>query len=119
MKKIMLSVMINITLLTGCTVQIADLTTGSTKHYNLNSGRLVKGPRITGEDIVPVILFPAGFPDIKTAIDNATNKNKCYVALSDMTITQLNHAFIFGSFGYRVEGTAIIDEGLPGCENTR
>lgn len=118
MKKLLLLVL-GAMLLSGCTVRVADMTVGSTKNYNLNGSKFVKGQRVTGEDTVSVVLFPIGLPNVKTAMDRAIEKNKCAVALSDVVVTQLNHAFIFGSFGYHVEGTAIIDQGQPGCENAR
>lgn len=40
--------------LSGCAVRMADLTVASTKNYNLNSNKFVKGERVTGVDTVPV-----------------------------------------------------------------
>jgi len=104
-------------LLSGCTVRVADMTVASTKNYNLNSAKFVKGQRVIGEDKVAVVLFPLGIPNVKTAMDRAIEKNKCAVALSDVVVSQLNHAFIFGTLGYRIEGTEVIDRSQPGCEN--
>ncbi|CAI2437389.1 Uncharacterised protein [Serratia ficaria] len=69
------------------------------------------------EDSYPVIIFPTGFPNMKTAIDKAIEKDKCAVGLSNVVITQLNHSFLFGKIGVRAEGNLIIDRSLPGCEN--
>lgn len=102
-------------LVSGCTVRVADLTVGSTKNLNLNSGKLVKGVRVTGEDSYPVILFPLGIPNVKTAMDRAIEKNKCAVGLTDVVVTQLNHSFLFGSIGLKVEGDLLIDQGKDGC----
>ncbi|PKH35612.1 hypothetical protein [Acinetobacter radioresistens] len=101
--------------ITGCTMRIADMTVASTKNYNLNSNEFIKGERVTGEDKVPVILFPLGIPNFKTAIDRAIEKNPCSVALSDVVITQLNQAFLVGQIGYRVEGSQVIDLSQPNC----
>ncbi|MCY6411754.1 hypothetical protein QTA56_06320 [Acinetobacter sp. VNH17] len=101
---------------TGCAVRIADMTVASTKNYNINSNQFIKGQRVIGEDKVPVILFPLGMPNFKTAIDRAIEKNPCSVALSDVVITQLNQAFLVGQVGYRVEGTQIIDLSQPNCK---
>lgn len=101
---------------TGCAVRIADMTVASTKNYNINSNQFIKGQRVIGEDKVPVILFPLGMPNFKTAIDRAIEKNPCSVALSDVVITQLNQAFLVGQMGYRVEGTQIIDLSQPNCK---
>lgn len=104
-------------LLSGCSVRVADMTVGSTKNVNMNSGKFVKGNRVKGEDKAAVVLFPLGIPNVKTAMDRAIEKDKCAVGLSDVVITQLNHSFIFGAIGYRVEGDLVIDQGKPGCES--
>ncbi|EKS7426942.1 hypothetical protein QCK43_001694 [Enterobacter cancerogenus] len=104
-------------MLSGCTVRVADLTVASTKNYNLNSNRFVKGARVKGEDTYPVVLFPFGIPNVKTATDRAIEQDKCAVALTDAVVTQLNQAFIVGKIGFRVEGNLVIDQSQPGCEN--
>lgn len=116
MKKV-LAVVLSALVLSGCSIRVADLTVGSTKNYNINGNKFVTGARVTAEDSYPVILFPTGIPNMKTAIDRAIEKDKCAVGLSNVVITQLNHAFIFGKIGIRAEGNLIIDRSLPGCEN--
>ncbi len=116
MKKLILLVA-GALLLSGCTVRVADLTVASTKNYNLNSTKFTKGKRVTAEDKYPVILFPMGIPNVKTAIDRAIEQDHCAVGLTDLVVTQLNHAFIFGKIGVRVEGNLLLDRGLAGCEN--
>lgn len=118
MKKVVL-LALGALLLSGCTVRVADLTVASTKNYNLNGGKFYKGERVTAEDTYPVILFPTGIPNVKTATDRAIEKDRCAVGLSDVVVTQLNHAFIFGKIGIRVEGNLIIDRSLAGCENAK
>jgi CheY-specific phosphatase CheX len=115
MKKLAL---ITVALLTmsGCTVRVADLTVGSTKNFDINSGNLVKGERVTGEDTYPVFFLPFGIPNVKTAIDRAIETETCAVGLSDVVISHLNHSFILGTTGFRVEGDLIIDKNRPGCE---
>lgn len=115
MKKTALAVILSAVFSSGCTVRVADMTVGSTKNYNLNSAQFVKGSRVTGEDNIPVILFPLGVPNLKTAMDKAIEKDRCAVGLSDVVISQLNHSFIFGTYGARVEGNLIIDASQPGC----
>lgn len=115
MKKILV-VALGAMILSGCSIRVADLTVGSTKNYNINGNKFVTGPRVTAEDSYPVIIFPTGIPNMKTAIDRAIEKDKCAVGLSNVVITQLNHAFIFGKIGIRAEGNLIIDRSLPGCE---
>lgn len=111
-----LAVTLGALLLSGCTVRVADMTVGSTKNYNLNAAKFEKGSRVTGEDKAPIVIFPLGIPSVKTAMDRAIEKDKCAVGLSDVVIYQLNHAFLFGTYGYRVEGTQIIDRSQAGCE---
>ena len=117
MKKLIIAALaMSILASSGCAIRMADMTVASTKNYNLNSNQFVKGQRVTGEDKVPVVLFPLGIPNFKTAIDKAIEKDRCAVALSDVVITQLNYAFIFGQIGYRVEGTQVIDRSQPECQ---
>jgi len=101
--------------LTGCTVRVADLTLVSTKNVNINDGELVKGKRVVVEDKYPVIIIPFGIPSVKTAADKAIEQDNCAVGLTDVVVTQLNHAFIIGETGVRVEGNLLIDRHLPGC----
>jgi hypothetical protein len=116
MKKLIL-IVAGAILLSGCTVRVADLTVASSKNYNLNSTQFVKGKRVTAEDTYPVILFPTGIPNVKTAIDRAIEQDRCAVGLTDMVVSQLNHAFIFGKIGVRVEGNLLLDRTVAGCEN--
>lgn len=120
MKKLLVLVAVGLGLsLSGCAVRVADLTVASTKNYNLNSNQFVKGERVTADDSVPVILFPLGIPDMKTAMDKAIEKNNCSVALTDVVITSLNYAFLVGKIGYRVEGNQVIDTNQPNCGKSR
>ncbi|MGC1030910.1 hypothetical protein WKH36_13460 [Pantoea agglomerans] len=63
---------------------------------------------MTGEDKAPIIIFLLGVPDVKTAMDHAIEKVKCAFGLSDEVIYQLNHALLFGTNCFSVEGTQII-----------
>ena len=116
MKKAVLALIAATAVVSGCTVRVADMTVASTKNYNINSSKFVKGARVTGEDNYPVIIFPLGIPNIKTAMDNAIQKDKCAVGLSEVVMSQLNHSFLVGSIGYRVEGDLIVDTTRTGCE---
>ena len=109
MKKLFLAVVIGSVALSGCTIRVADMTVASSKNYNINAGKFTKGVRVIGEDRYPVIIIPFGLPNIKTAMDNAIQKDRCAVGLSDVVISQLNHSFLLGAIGYRVEGDLIID----------
>ncbi|WP_417543672.1 hypothetical protein [Marinobacter sp.] len=102
-------------LASGCAHRVADLTVGSTKNYNINSASFLKGDRVIGEDIVAVVLFPLGIPHVKTAVDDAIEKDRCAVGLTDLVITSLQQAFLVGRIGFRVEGNLIIDQEIDGC----
>ncbi len=115
MNKVAIAIVLGAVMASGCTVRVADMTVGSTKNYNLNAAKFVKGPRVIGEDSYPVILFPLGIPNMKTAVDKAIEKDKCAVGLSDLVISQLNHSFLIGKIGMRAEGNLIIDASQPGC----
>ncbi|QXY82496.1 hypothetical protein EWI73_00170 [Salmonella bongori] len=104
-------------LLSGCSARVADMTVASTKNYNLNANKFVKGARVIGEDSAPVFIFPLGVPNVKTAMDRAIEKDRCAVALSDVVVTHYNYSFLVGKFGYKIEGTQIIDRSQPGCES--
>lgn len=103
--------------LSGCSVRMADLTVGSSKNFDLNSGNLKKGKRVIGEDLYPVILLPFGIPNIKTAMDNAIQKEPCAVGLSNVVINNIQHHFLVGQHGYSVEGDLIIDASQTECKN--
>ncbi len=49
-------------------------------------------------------------------MDKVIETNKCAIRrLSDLVSTQLNHSFLIGSIGFRVEGGLIIDKTRQGC----
>lgn len=105
--------------LSGCSVRFADMTVASSKNYNLNASSFVKGKRVIGEDSAAVIIVPTGIPNMKTAMDRAIEQDKCAVALTDVVMINENHSFLFGKIGVKVEGTLVIDQSQPGCENHR
>lgn len=104
-------------LLSGCSWRVADLTAASTKNYNINGGKFVTGPRVKATDSVPVVLFPLGYPSVKEAIDQAIEKDKCAVGLTNVVVDAHLYAFIFGVEEWEVEGDLVGDRNLPGCEN--
>ena len=102
----MLAIGLSLVLLYGCTIRIVDFTAISTKNVKLASQ--AKGPRVTGEDCVMVILIPFGIPNMKEAIDRAIESaGPEYDALVDGVVYQVTQAFIVGRICYRVEGTPI------------
>ncbi|WGY45752.1 hypothetical protein [Vibrio sp. ABG19] len=118
MKKVMLSIAVAGSLLvTGCAQRVADFTLASTKNVELNGGEFVKGPRVSGEDSKPVVIFPLGVPSVKEAADKAIEKDRCAVGLTDVTADSKFFSFLFGFIAYEVEGDLLIDKSKPGCEN--
>ncbi len=113
MKKLVM--MLVITLLAGCSTRVADLTVVSTKNFNMNSGNIATGGRVVGSSNVPVILFPIGYPSLKEAVDNAIEKDRCAVGLSNAVIYNNFFAFLFGYVGISVKGDLIIDNNQAGC----
>lgn len=104
--RVMIAVMLAFVFFTGCTIRIVDFTAISTKNVKLPTK--AKGKRVTGEDCVPVILFPLGVPNMKEAIDEAIESaGENYDALVDGVVYHINQSFLFGQICYRVEGTPI------------
>lgn len=96
-------------MLSACvTHRVADFTLASTKNVNLNSGKLVLGERVKGEDKTTF-----GIVYMKNAVDRAIETDRCAVALSDVVIS------VETGFGakYIAEGTQVLDRSLPGCAN--
>ncbi|HAV1601532.1 TPA: hypothetical protein JG832_002422 [Enterobacter hormaechei subsp. xiangfangensis] len=121
MKKI-IAVALGMSLLTGCVDRVADLTVASSKNYNQNSGKLVKGKRVTGTDSRSIIVVPTGNPNVKEALDKAIEQDKCAVALSDVVVNQKTVIIpvlilMFGKIQFDVTGNLILDQNQPGCEN--
>jgi len=114
-KNILMSLAL-LTIVTGCSTRIVDLTVASTKNMDLASNGLVTAGRVTGADTVPIIFnVPIGRIDMKEAIDNAIEKDSCGVGLADVVVSHEFFAFIFGYVEYNVEGNLIIDSGVNGC----
>ena len=111
--KNILTVLASCLLITGCTHRIGDFTVVSSKNIDMTHVADFKrgATRVKGEDSVPIILaVPAGFPNMKTALDRAIEKTPGAVALTDAVITQKAFSFIlFGQSGFEVEGTPLID----------
>lgn len=105
----LISCFITVGLLSACvTHRIGDFTLISTKNVNLNSTSLVRGERVTGIDKTTNVVY------LKNSVDNAIEKDKCAVALSDAVI-KLEQGFF--TVSYITEGNLVIDKSLPGCNS--
>jgi len=106
-----------LTIVTGCSTRIVDLTVASTKNMNLDSTGLVTTGRVSGADTVPIIFnVPIGAIDMKEAIDDAIEQDSCGVGLTDVVVSHEFFAFIFGYVEYNVEGNLIVDSKVNGCK---
>lgn len=110
-----ISLLLAITLASGCAHRIGDFTVASTKNINVKDGThtINHGKRLTGRDTIHVITFiPTGaYPDMKEAMDNAIEKSPGAVALSNVTIKrgQWYIPFIYGQDYYEVEGNPVYE----------
>jgi len=65
---------------------------------------------------VPIIIIPIGTPNVKEAVDNAIEQNKCAVGLADVVVDQTVFIFLVVGFAsLEVEGNLIIDREKDGC----
>lgn len=118
MKKI-LTIICTLLVITGCSNRIADFTVTSTKNVNLNSEGLILGNRVEGEDGAAIILIiPTGIANLKEAVDNTIEPERCAVGLTDVVINEFAAWFLIGGYhAYQVEGTQVIDTTLQGCSD--
>lgn len=101
-------------MLAGCSQRIADFTIMSSKNVDLSRGVDFKRlpTRIIGEDKKSIIMFiPTGEPNIKEAMDNAIESVPGAIGLVDGVVTYSAWwiPYLYGEFGYEVEGTPLID----------
>lgn len=99
---------------TACTHRITDFTFLSTKNVDLSQAASFErgDKRATGEDqVVIIIIFPTGVPNIKEATDRAIESVPGAVGLVDGVIYRTNFylPMIFGIDKYVVEGTPLIN----------
>ncbi len=102
-----------LTLLTGCTQRVTDFTIISTKNVDISALANAKraGNRITGEDLVHVIIFiPTGVPNLKEAIDRTIESTPNAVALVDGVVYFRSWMIplLYGQSAYIVEGTPLL-----------
>lgn len=105
---------------TSCVTRIGDFTVASSKNMDIKKSSHVVDTRyrVKGKDSKYVIIFfPTGTPNFKEAMDNAIETAPSCVGLADVTIKQWSWyiPYIFGSFGYEVEGNPIFEsqDGIP------
>lgn len=105
MKKLAWGLTIAIPFLAGCTQRLGDFTVLSSKNVNLTANR---GDRVKGDSCVPIIFFPIGVPDIKSAVDRAIESaGPGFDALEDAVLKARTIWFLVGQSCYIVEGTAV------------
>ena len=105
----------------NCTYRVIDFTVISSKNVSLNLPENSKGQRVKGQDYVTTFLgIPWGSPNLKEATDQAIESAGAeYDALIDGVIYQKRKwYFLFGKFGYEVEGTPIISKNIENRKQT-
>jgi len=106
----MVAVVIVMGSLVGCGGRLGDFTMLSSKQFNVPVNSMEKGARVTGEDCSNHFLFFRFghiHPSVKTAIDQAIEKESAN-ALVDAVVEWNEVEFIiFGSVCYTVTGTAV------------
>ncbi len=97
----------------GCSHRVIDFTMISTKNFDVSKKHTKLNNRVTGKDMVPIIIFiPCGSPDIKEAIDKAIEKTPGCVALADGVLYEKFWyiPYIYGQSWYEIEGTPVMIE---------
>jgi ribosomal protein L35AE/L33A len=105
----------------SCTYRVIDFTAISSKNVTLNLPENSKGQRVKGQDYVTTFLgIPWGAPNLKEATDQAIESaGGEYDALIDGVIYQKRKwYFLFGKFGYEVEGTPIVSKDIGDAVQT-
>ncbi len=83
----------------------------SNKNINYNKGEFVVGKKVVGSHSSLLR------PDVEEALNDAL-KDHCTVALQNATIKYRRMFYIlFGVDTFIIEGDAIYDKTIPGCEN--
>ena len=120
MKKLPLIALLAISL-TGCTYKSAEYSLLSNKNIDItHTKNLIRGDLVSGVNASPVIGIFGGHTDTNSALHEAINKDKCTVALTDVSITDQELWLVaIGFNSTKVEGRQLIDNSLPGCENIR
>ena len=95
--------------LAGCGGRLGDFTFLTSKQFNVPVNSMQKGARVTGEDCANVVLFtPIGHihPSVKTAIDQAIEKEGANALVDAVVEESFIWAVIFSSHCFTVTGTA-------------
>ncbi|OOF45443.1 hypothetical protein [Rodentibacter trehalosifermentans] len=119
MKKLLLIVLSAI-LLTGCTTRWGEYSLLSNRNIDIShSQNFTRGEIVDGADVSLVVGIFGGKPDSGAALGRAISKDRCTVALTDVTITSHTLWVGIGFSNVVVEGRQLIDKSLPGCESRR
>jgi hypothetical protein len=95
--------------LVGCGGQLGNFTFLTSKQFNVPVNSMQKGARVTGEDCANVVLFiPIGHihPSVKTAIDQAIEKESANALVDVVVEESLVWLLLFSSHCITVTGTA-------------
>jgi hypothetical protein len=95
--------------LVGCGGRLGDFTLLTSKQFNVPINSMEKGARVTGEDCATQILFiPIGHihPSVKTAIDQAIEKESANALVDVVVEESVMWALLFANHCITVTGTA-------------
>lgn len=93
--------------MSGCSARMIDFTVISSKNVSLEGLRRGEN-RVVGKTCSPVVVFPLGQPDLKTAVDRAIESAGApFNGLVDGVVTYQDKSFIFGVVCFEVTGTPI------------
>ena len=117
MKKLLITILSVITL-AGCTNKIAEYSIMSNRNIDVTHAKnFTRGERVEGVDGAFIAtIISLGTPNISTALTKAIDKDRCTVALTDVTVEHNTLWLIYlGIHNARVTGRQLIDTSLPGC----
>jgi len=107
MKKLALLILfLPLTLLLGCSQRLGDFTVISTKNVDIGTNYLIVQKNAEGYSTKQIIvLFPTGYPDIKSAVDDVLNKYDGQI-LGDAVLEHSSWyiPFIYGETTYKIRG---------------
>lgn len=104
-----MSVLVAMSFLVGCSGRLGNFTVLTSKQFNVPINSMQKGARVTGEDCATQILFiPIGHihPSVKTAIDQAIEKESANALVDVVVEESFLWALVFANHCITVTGTA-------------
>lgn len=120
MKKLLCTLLSSV-LLAGCISNIGEYSVLSNRNIDItHSKNFSRGSIVSGySGSVVVGIFQLGTPDVNEALKEAIDKDRCTVALTDVTVKHASAYLFYGVHNVQVTGRQLLDTSLPGCGNRR